>query len=57
MKNYGSVSDPKDIVTKEYVDGKATASATIANGVMSFKDASGTVLYTITLPVYNGSVT
>ena len=28
MKNYGAVSDPKDIVTKEYVDGKVPAAST-----------------------------
>ena len=33
------------------------ASATISNGIISFKNSSGTQLFTVSLPVYNGSVT
>lgn len=93
MKNYGAVNDPKDIATKEYVDGKVpspsaatpledgTASAgssadyargdhrhphdpTIpayasidANGLITYKHAAnGTALFTLQLPLYDGSV-
>lgn len=57
MKYLGATSDDKDLLTKKYVDDKDVTQATVANGVISYKNSAGTVLYTVTLPLYAGEVT
>lgn len=62
MKYLGPVSDNKDYATKEYVDGAvaadaaASASVNSSTGVITFSNAGGTTLFTLQLPLYNGSV-
>ena len=54
-KYLGSISDPKDIVTKEYVDGAYTLSYDNATHVLTLTPASGTGR-TITIPMASSSV-
>lgn len=46
-----------DVTTKQYVDNLIPTSASVSSGVISFANFTGTVLFTVPLPIYNGGVT
>lgn len=57
MKNLATISDSKDLVTKEYVDNAAPASASVdSSGLITFKNSTNTSVFTLQLPVYSGAV-
>lgn len=66
MKYLGRIEDSADTTNKGYVDGglapKAPATSVPASGAVdstgaiTFANASGTALFTVQLPLYNGGV-
>lgn len=50
MKNYGAITDPKDITTKEYVDGKAPVKKSIS--LSATWSGSGPYTQTVTISGY-----
>ena len=56
MKYLGAISDPKDLVNKEYVDDSVvTYTISISSGVITLTGSDGSTS-TVTLPIYNGGV-
>ena len=43
-------------VQNKVITNALPASASISSGVISFKNSSGTSLFTVTLPIYNGGI-
>ena len=60
MKNLGTIANDEDVTNKKYVDDAiaadtpASASINSSTGVITFKNAAGTSLFTLQLPLYNG---
>lgn len=52
MKNLGAITDPKDVATKEYVDGKAGSGSITVNDLFAMLQAGSNV----SLEIVNGKV-
>ena len=52
MKNLGAITDPKDVATKEYVDGKAGSGGITVNELFALLQAGSNV----SLEIVNGKV-
>lgn len=61
-RNLGTIAYDESVPTKDYVNGRASVSsvptqATISStGLITFKNSEGTSLFTVQLPLYDGSV-
>lgn len=57
IENVGTPTANTDATNKSYVDSHDVASATVDSaGIMTFSNGSGTTLFSVQLPLYDGSV-